>query len=751
MMKRSMIWLIVVMLVFSMTPSVSATGTANDEVIEEALKKADLYHVQSEVSKSDLIERIHELFPGQFDELTEDDFRMDRHVYRPTPEEEPERHRISFHKRVSDGQFIDGHFEFVGEALELTNFYYHPGKVADAYYPPEVSRDEAEEIASAFKDEFVEGNYVLSDDEDAYMYHGSNRTLTEPVEYQFTYHLQHEDIPVRGQSVRITVLGNGEVTRFSRPQSDMSQLTFEESEALLTEEEAFDIYDDGLELALRYRADYYTPQDSNQAYLAYDPVHHINGISAVTGQYLSGGEFVTEFPEQEEIMMLVSEPVTTEQQPISPEEAKALVEELLAPADENTELHIEGVREVENHLGQEVYHVNYMYYTGNSGSGSSIEITKQGEIMNFYNHSQSERYYRPGMEREKLEPQITEEEALEKAVSAIEEYAASNMHLYSYPTTTVQHDVYEGAYRYNFPRVHDGVVFSGDSINVTISSQTGDILNFNNRFREHEFTASPEDALDVEEIREAYTEAFDLELTYVNLYNEDDEHYYLVYAPRRDTPYNYFDAQSGQWEETEGSRQRRAEGEAPLVEHAWAAEELNFLIESGIVTWSEDFDADVSMTKGQALEVLMKSLTRFWNSYGPHEDVEPTFSNIDQDHPLFDIVERAAEAGIIDPQASAFDVDANITREELAVWFIRAMRLNEAAEHADIYKLHFSDADNVSDGYQGHVALASAFGILQGNNGAFNPHQEVTLAQMAVATIRLANTITNFEHQRYLY
>ena len=61
-----------------------------------------------------------------------------------------------------------------------------------------------------------------------------------------------------------------------------------------------------------------------------------------------------------------------------------------------------------------------------------------------------------------------------------------------------------------------------------------------------------------------------------------------------------------------------------------------------------------------------------------------TFDNIDPKHPLYQEIERAVEAGIIKADSQNFNVDSPITREELSVWMIRVLGLEQAAKDSSI-------------------------------------------------------------------
>lgn len=139
----------------------------------------------------------------------------------------------------------------------------------------------------------------------------------------------------------------------------------------------------------------------------------------------------------------------------------------------------------------------------------------------------------------------------------------------------------------------------------------------------------------------------------------------------------------------------------------------------------------------------MNSLTYFYEGryVVDKEDMKQTFTNIDPKHPSYQVIERAVELGIIKTNDQSFDVDAPMIREELAVWYIRVLGLEQAAKDGSIYKLDFEDASKVNSEYSGYVALANSLGLVNSEQNYISPDRSVTYAELAVSTIRLAHKI----------
>lgn len=75
------------------------------------------------------------------------------------------------------------------------------------------------------------------------------------------------------------------------------------------------------------------------------------------------------------------------------------------------------------------------------------------------------------------------------------------------------------------------------------------------------------------------------------------------------------------------------------------------------------------------------------------------------------------------------DDEAAVTREEAAVYMIRAIGAENYAKYNDIYVTPFNDVTE----NKGYIALLSAMGVLSGDgNGNFNPNREMTRAESII-------------------
>ncbi|SFO89750.1 YcdB/YcdC domain-containing protein [Salibacterium halotolerans] len=727
----------VISLSAALAVSAYASGVSAEEAGTDQVKAADEQMVKISsadvnFTKEDLINRFNELFPSRFDSLENSDFRMS-HLRGPGSEEDVLTHHLSFDRETTDGKRVYGNVRFIGEELQLQSFNYQPGNVPDALYPAEVTQQEAEDVAREFVNNTAAGDYTLSEQQRPTIIAG-NQTLTEPVQYQFTFQRMKNGIPVQNQTIHATVLGNGELSRYSNGTYQQSA-SYEDQEGIVAKEEAETSIKENLDLRLQYAVQRdYTTNEENVS-LVYVPSPTIQGVHAKTGEWSINNSFVSELPEKEQLNRLREEPLEEKTSPVSREDVKQMAKDLLT-VSEDAELNIRSVQETERN-GVAVFSLQYMIQRGNSGHGTSVVVEKEtGDIVSFRNVDYSER---------SLEKNLSREEALEAAVEAAETYGSSFVHEYAYPVDNgISNSGIEGTYRFSFPQVKNGLPVQGRSLHITVSAEDGELVSFNNR-RNGDITnwPDPENAVDKETALQDYKNELNAELSYASHdLQADTNTYHLIYQPSYQSNGLYYDAAAGEWTEPQLT-QNESSTEEVITDH-WAADQINYMVQSGILSADEgeELKPNEAVSKGTALEMLMKSMESFYPG-NPNEEQTATFENIQPDHSSFQVVEQAVESGVINSENSTFPVDETLTREELAVWIVRILNLEQAAKHKDIYSLPFEDTNEISEEYAGHVALAHAEGILQGSDNQFNPDDDVTLAHLAVTCFRLAEKQPN--------
>lgn len=95
-------------------------------------------------------------------------------------------------------------------------------------------------------------------------------------------------------------------------------------------------------------------------------------------------------------------------------------------------------------------------------------------------------------------------------------------------------------------------------------------------------------------------------------------------------------------------------------------------------------------------------------------------------------------AGIVtQSEFKSLELNKPIEKEKLAVFLVRAMKMEKNAASLSTNKLTFEDANTISDSCKTHVALLFSLGIVTGDDrNCFNPKQSVTRAVVAAMVFR---------------
>ncbi len=95
-------------------------------------------------------------------------------------------------------------------------------------------------------------------------------------------------------------------------------------------------------------------------------------------------------------------------------------------------------------------------------------------------------------------------------------------------------------------------------------------------------------------------------------------------------------------------------------------------------------------------------------------------------------------AGIVtQSELKSLDLNKAIEKERLALFLVRAMKMEKTASSLSSAKLSFADASDLSDSCKTHVALLFSLGIVTGDEkNNFNPKQSVTRAVVAAMVSR---------------
>ncbi|MEK3911884.1 S-layer homology domain-containing protein [Paenibacillus sp. FSL H7-0331] len=147
------------------------------------------------------------------------------------------------------------------------------------------------------------------------------------------------------------------------------------------------------------------------------------------------------------------------------------------------------------------------------------------------------------------------------------------------------------------------------------------------------------------------------------------------------------------------------------IADSYAQKEIQSLVDSGIISGYEDgsFQPRKSITRAELAKILVLSL-----GLKENPDQAAAFTDVDKNSWYRGFVGALVQSNITQGNsATTFAPDAKVTREELAVFFIRALGLEETATKVAV-DAKVSDLNTISDWAKAHVSLAFKVGFLQG-------------------------------------
>ncbi|SDE63288.1 Serine protease, subtilisin family [Paenibacillus sp. UNCCL117] len=177
------------------------------------------------------------------------------------------------------------------------------------------------------------------------------------------------------------------------------------------------------------------------------------------------------------------------------------------------------------------------------------------------------------------------------------------------------------------------------------------------------------------------------------------------------------------------------------IQGHWAQTAIERLAARQIADGMTDavFAPDGILTRAQFTALLARSL-----GLAPAPEAELAFRDVPEDSWYRDAVARAYAAGIVSGvSGTAFEPEAPITREQMAVMLVQARRLYPAGgaladEDAKSTRLPFADKQSISGWALEAVGRAAEAGLIEGHpDGTFAPREKASRAQAMTILHRL--------------
>ncbi|MCM3080406.1 YcdB/YcdC domain-containing protein [Brevibacillus invocatus] len=369
-----------------------------------------------------------------------------------------------------------------------------------------------------------------------------------------------------------------------------------------------------------------------------------------------------------------------------------------------------------------------------------IIIGDRGELVGY---ESSQRMGRFG--GAKIEKAVSWEQAEKNAIQLVKTLYADRLGEIYYqpqkPTESfIQEQLEKGEpYSLSFGWLKNGVPVENSFFHVEVSAATGVVEYIRtDNYENEKIQSATNEIVDVEKAKQAEQDQKKMMLTYyqpdpyISYRLEQKQQPILVYRYVGDA--GVVDAVSGEW--ISYAEQSKSQGPQDIGDHP-QKEALELAIRYGFMTVTDGkLEPDKELTRGEAAQIMARALDRVEfrsRSYFGFSD-EPvqlfSFSDVDAKHPLFGVIQKNLQHGVIAKEGQRFEPDKLITRAQLADMAARMLGYGDLLNKPEIFVPSYSD---LQKNQIPAVTLLHAEGIvIPGSSaGKFDPEGSVTKAEIA--------------------
>lgn len=187
---------------------------------------------------------------------------------------------------------------------------------------------------------------------------------------------------------------------------------------------------------------------------------------------------------------------------------------------------------------KKVFYLSWRSKDTSDGSSINVRINEDGTVIGYDRYSPSDY-----IQTKKL-PRISRLEAKAKADESIKMINAALLPQIKYVENT-QSNIIDSNYYLSYYRVVNGIPYYKDTVNVSISRETGMLQSYNLQWTDGLTFPAADSLITGEQARDAYVKNLGLKLIYKYVFTEDKLKIYAVYTPKYDNNSYGVDAFTG--------------------------------------------------------------------------------------------------------------------------------------------------------------------------------------------------------------
>jgi hypothetical protein len=733
------------------TASASASSSSVEAVPTPAGTPSSVDPAKAKISEEQAVAKVRELFPAFKDaqmssaELTTNSGMGDAENSDPVW-----RIQWSFQRGNTSYGFSSEVNAVTGDLLQV-GFPYNLFPET-SYYPPKVKKEQAKALAYEFVGKAVpslKGQKLQDDNLDKGMLLSP---LFGPVIYSFSFQSLHEGIKIQGQSIRVSVSGDGSIRDFYFYNRS---LEYPSSKPKVTLENAAVQWQKDVQVQLAYvPEDYYGyNRVPNSWKLAYVQALPLNVLDAQTGQWLDMENKPADLSKAAAYTALPAPPQPFKPGPVTAEEAIKSV----ASYAEIPEGYTVNSKQLSKGMNGEPDTWQLRWGRDNNGFGPDglyAQVNAQtGQLFSINMDLWGPRN-NPQQEAPKIAPM-----ARDKAVKIADDWilahipgAAGYKRLESsvspaYADTGYSTVTYQLFYR--------DVMVQGRAVTITLNAQ-GRMVGFygGGELGPTEKLDQLKPEITAEQAKQKILQATEMELIYVRSggFNIAPSGRYipvtmtLAYVPtdREDgnTFYRYVDAVSGKLISPYASPAAGALSDAVDIQPHWAAESLQASVEHGVLIPDEagKVHPDNTLTTGEFLRMVSLALNPFNEQQNYYRGgVEKPFADIDPKSPYYNAVNVWIGQGwLVQDSGVKLLPEQLLTRDRMAVYLSKMSGYEKLSSRLGKDDLLSRLKDAKSIPHPGAAVLAMKLGLMSPVSSKFMPEGKITVAEAATVLLRFA-------------
>ncbi|WP_315120663.1 YcdB/YcdC domain-containing protein [uncultured Clostridium sp.] len=386
---------------------------------------------------------------------------------------------------------------------------------------------------------------------------------------------------------------------------------------------------------------------------------------------------------------------------------------------------------------------------GNKGyDGGNITIDALTEnIINLYKN-----YYK---ENEKLEANISWEEAYKIAIDSVAKYSPEKFNEINTKAITNQSSIddlikqEDKRYYFNFPRVVNGIPFHENGINVWIGANKGQLYEYSVNWNENMKFDSPVNLVQKEEGKNILFSKDKPQLSYRKInkskdYTKPQWETKLIYTMGDSYRYNFaglrVDAFTGKLLNASGEDiDENIDIYMEKIKGNPYEKELTILANNGIID-TTNFQAEKEITKMDFIKMLVNA-----KGYRPNllkDSMNLKFeSGVSSNDVNYKYLQLAVYYGILENKEGKFDIKEKVTRAEMAKTLVKFLGYDKLANSKDVFSLNVSDVKDIKSNELGYMAIAKGLGILEVKNNKLRPKSNVTWNELSIGIYRVLDNI----------